>query len=123
MKLFAITLVALTAATFSGIVTADDAVTRSPELQVLARYVGQWEETVVQKPAAWTPEGLTYKVTGKRKWFVALFSPESRRQACSSRPMSSLQRTDQERRVLSALVVAVERTHTHIEQRHRGQQL
>ena len=41
--------------------------TRSPELQVLERFVGSWQETVQQKPAAWTPKPVTITATGTRK--------------------------------------------------------
>ena len=42
----------------------------SPELKVLNRFVGEWEETVLQKPAAWTPKRTTITATGTRKWIL-----------------------------------------------------
>lgn len=42
----------------------------SPELKVLNRFVGEWGETVVQKPSAWTPKQTTITATGTRKWIL-----------------------------------------------------
>jgi len=42
----------------------------SPELKVLNRFVGEWEETVVQNPAAWTPQQTTITAAGTRKWIL-----------------------------------------------------
>jgi len=49
---------------------ADEAGAKSPELQVLNRYVGTWDETVVIKPALWTPEKTTSSTTTARKWIL-----------------------------------------------------
>ena len=49
---------------------ADEAGEKSPELQVLDRYVGTWDETVVIKPALWTPEKTTSSTTTTRKWIL-----------------------------------------------------
>jgi hypothetical protein len=43
---------------------------QSPELQVLQRFIGSWEETVEQKRAAWTPEPSTKKIASTRKWIL-----------------------------------------------------
>lgn len=49
---------------------ADEPNAKSPELQVLDRYVGTWDETVVIKPALWTPEKTTSSTTTTRKWIL-----------------------------------------------------
>ena len=49
---------------------ADEAGAKSPEFQVLDRYVGTWDETVVIKPALWTPEKTTSSTTTTRKWIL-----------------------------------------------------
>ena len=49
---------------------ADEPGAKSPELQVLDRYVGTWDETVVVKPALWTPEMTTASTTTTRKWIL-----------------------------------------------------
>ncbi len=49
---------------------ADEAAAKSSELQVLDRYVGTWDETVVIKPALWTPEKTTSSTTTTRKWIL-----------------------------------------------------
>ncbi len=46
---------------------ADGPQAKSAELQVLDRYVGSWEETVVIKPALWTPERRT---STTRRWIL-----------------------------------------------------
>lgn len=43
---------------------------RSPELQVLERFIGSWEETIELKRAAWTPEPSTKKISSTRKWIL-----------------------------------------------------
>jgi hypothetical protein len=43
---------------------------KSAELQVLDRYVGSWEETLVVKPALWTPERATATTTTTRRWIL-----------------------------------------------------
>ncbi len=43
---------------------------QSPEMKVLDRYVGSWEETVVNNPAAWTPEKIVTKAITKRQWIL-----------------------------------------------------
>jgi hypothetical protein len=43
---------------------------QSPELRVLERFIGSWEETVVQKRAARTPVASTKKITSTRKWIL-----------------------------------------------------
>lgn len=43
---------------------------KSPELQVLDRFVGKWKETVVMNPAAWTPERTTVSNESMRKWIL-----------------------------------------------------
>jgi hypothetical protein len=48
----------------------DTAPKKSPELEVLNRFIGEWEETVVLKPAAWTPERTTIRNTHTRKWIL-----------------------------------------------------
>ncbi len=48
----------------------DTALKKSSELQVLDRYVGSWEETVISKPALWTPERTTTTITSTRKWIL-----------------------------------------------------
>ncbi len=66
-----LTLVAVIA--FFGSTTighAGEAGAKSPELQVLDRYVGTWDETVVTKPALWTPEKTTSSTTTTRKWIL-----------------------------------------------------
>ena len=47
-----------------------DAEARSPELQVLERFVGSWEETVDLKPAGWVPQRATITATGTRRWIL-----------------------------------------------------
>lgn len=42
----------------------------SAELQVLERYIGTWHETVISKPALWTPKETTTTITGTRKWIL-----------------------------------------------------
>ncbi len=37
---------------------------QSPELKVLQRFIGSWEQQVVSKPAEWTPEKRTINVPG-----------------------------------------------------------
>ena len=49
---------------------ADGPGAKSPELQVLDRYVGTWDETVVIKPAQWTPEKTTSSTTTTRQWIL-----------------------------------------------------
>lgn len=49
---------------------ADEPSAKSSELQVLDRYVGTWDETVVFKPAIWTPEKTTLSTTTKRQWIL-----------------------------------------------------
>ena len=48
----------------------DTAPKKSPELQVLDRYVGSWEETAIAKPALWTPERTTSTTTTTRQWIL-----------------------------------------------------
>jgi len=43
---------------------------QSPELQVLQRFIGSWEETVELKRAAWTPEPSTKTISSTRKWIL-----------------------------------------------------
>lgn len=49
---------------------ADEPKAKSPELQVLDRYVGSWEESTVIKPALWTPERTTSTTTTIRRWIL-----------------------------------------------------
>lgn len=49
---------------------ADEPGAKSTELQVLDRCVGTWDETVVFKPAVWTPEKTTSSTTTTRKWIL-----------------------------------------------------
>jgi len=59
---------------------------KSAELKVLDRFVGTWEETVVSKPALWTPERTTSTILGTRKWILnghmienkGVWSPENK---------------------------------------------
>ena len=48
----------------------DSALEKSPELKVLNRYVGSWEETAIAKPALWTPERTTSTTTTTRRWIL-----------------------------------------------------
>ncbi len=50
MRLFAITLTFLTAATFAAVVKADDTSKRSAELQVIELFVGTWDVKFVNEP-------------------------------------------------------------------------
>ncbi len=56
MRLIAITLTVLAAATFSETAKADDTTKRSVELQVLDRFVGTWTQTFTLLKTEWTPE-------------------------------------------------------------------
>ena len=64
----------------------DTAQKKSPELNVLDRYVSIWEETVVSKPALWTPERTTSTISGTRQWILdghmienkGVWSPENK---------------------------------------------
>ena len=49
---------------------ADEPSAKPPEFQVLDRYVGTWDETVVFKPAIWTPEKTKSSTTTTRKWIL-----------------------------------------------------
>ncbi len=49
---------------------AEDPKAKTPELQVLERYIGTWEETTVAKPALWTPQETTTKALGTRRWIL-----------------------------------------------------
>ena len=51
MRLIAIMLTVVTAGIVPGILYADDAPKRSPELQVLDRFVGTWDMKFTKKPA------------------------------------------------------------------------
>ena len=51
MRLIAIMLTVVTAGIVPGILSADDAPKRSPELQVLDRFVGTWDMKFTRKPA------------------------------------------------------------------------
>ena len=54
MRILAAAVIGSSLITLAG--AQDSGEKMSPELKVLNRFVGQWDETVVLKPAAWTPE-------------------------------------------------------------------
>ena len=66
MRLIAITLTIVLVTTFTAIVKSDDTPKRSPELQVLDRFVGTWDMKVTVKPAG--AEGINYDGVSYRKW-------------------------------------------------------
>lgn len=66
MRLTALTLTLLSATTFSGLALADEAAERSPELQVLDRFVGIWDVKVTIKPTG--GETTTVDVVSHRSW-------------------------------------------------------
>ena len=66
-RILGILAAAVIGTSFTSLAKAQD---MSPELKVLNRFVGEWEETVVLKPAAWTPEQSTITATGTRKWIL-----------------------------------------------------
>jgi hypothetical protein len=41
-----------------------------PELKPLQWFIGSWEQQVVSKPAAWTPEETTMTLTSKGEWIL-----------------------------------------------------
>jgi len=43
---------------------------QSPELKVLQRFIGSWEQQVVSKPAQWTPQKQTMGLTTKCEWIL-----------------------------------------------------
>lgn len=63
MRLVAITLAVLVAAHRPLPVCGDDAPKRSAELQVLDRFIGNWETVITVKPT-----GEKYNTTENRKW-------------------------------------------------------
>ena len=66
-----ITLSAILLMLASGLAQAQKPeVNPSPEIKVLDRFIGVWEETVEHKRAAWTPEPATKKITSTRKWIL-----------------------------------------------------
>jgi hypothetical protein len=66
MRLTTITLTVLAAATFAAAVKADDTPKRSPELQVLERWVGAWDHQVTTKSA--DGEATTVETVDYRFW-------------------------------------------------------
>ena len=66
MRLITITLTVLAAATFAAVVKADDVPKRSPELQVLDRFVGTWDVHVAIKPV--DGEKITFDHVSERAW-------------------------------------------------------
>jgi hypothetical protein len=69
MRLIASTLIVLAVATFSGATCADDAPDRSPELEVLARFVGEWDIRGSVTPAG--GEAVESEGFETRKWSQA----------------------------------------------------
>src|SRR4051794_38096428 len=67
MRRLLLPLVALAAAPAAR---ADDPPARSPELKVLDRYVGSWDETLTHKPSEWMPQAATQTSVTKRAWAV-----------------------------------------------------
>jgi hypothetical protein len=63
-------LLAVSGVILSSSALAQDSKAKSAELQVLDRYVGTWEETVIAKPALWTPERTTSTTTTTRQWIL-----------------------------------------------------
>lgn len=49
---------------------ADEPIAKAAEIQVLDRYVGTWNETVVFNPAVWISEKTTLSTTTKRQWIL-----------------------------------------------------
>ena len=43
---------------------------QSPELKVLQRFIGSWEQQVVSKPAEWTPEKTTMTCPVTVNWIL-----------------------------------------------------
>jgi len=71
LRIAAVSLASLQVILISGFACAQTPkAVKSPELQVLERFIGSWEETVEQKRAAWTPEPSTKKITSMRKWIL-----------------------------------------------------
>ena len=66
MRLIAIMLTVVTAGIIPGILYADDAPKRSPELQVLDRFVGTWDMKFTRKPAE--GEKLALDTISIRAW-------------------------------------------------------
>ena len=70
MKLLVNLVAAVAVISSSTIGHADEPSAKPPELQVLDRYVGTWDEIVEFKPAVWTPEKSTSSTTTTRKWIL-----------------------------------------------------
>jgi hypothetical protein len=66
MRLFSIVFSVLTVAVFSTALQADDMPKRSPELQVLERFIGTWEHELTIKPAG--AEASTINTVDYRFW-------------------------------------------------------
>jgi len=69
MRLIASVLTVLVISTCPNASPADDSPKRSPELQVLDRFVGTWDMEVTVKPA--NGEKTTFEVVSTRTWSVA----------------------------------------------------
>jgi hypothetical protein len=63
MRLIAIMLTALTAATYCQVTDAQDATKRSEELRVLERFIGTWDSVVTNKTT-----GEKSNTIGQRRW-------------------------------------------------------
>ena len=67
-RLFAVTLIGTSLVSLAQ--SQETASEKSPELSVLNRYVGSWEETATSKPAVWTPKQTTMTTTTTRRWIL-----------------------------------------------------
>ena len=63
-------ILAVSGVILSSAALAQDSKAKSADLQVLDRYVGTWDETVIAKPAVWTPERTTSTTTTTRQWIL-----------------------------------------------------
>jgi hypothetical protein len=63
MRFIAITLVLMTATSFPRRLVAEDAPKMSPEFQVLDRFIGDWDDAIINKTA-----GQKYNAIEHRKW-------------------------------------------------------
>ena len=66
MRLLTTTLTFLAVATLAAAAKADDTPKRSPELQVLDRFIGTWDIKVTVKPAG--EEAASFDAVSFRRW-------------------------------------------------------